>query len=388
MKILTFLLVFFAQVSFAQTVSNPANQALDPSFALKSNGDVVLSWVEKSANGVLFFRKVNQGPVEQIPMDIKASTHAEGMPKLAYKADGACILLYEMNRPTVASRFNGDLLYAMEINGVWQKPQYIHKDTAAGLSHSFGKIISLPNGEVRAYWLDIKLGPKGRTLVTADTSPGNGFGDMKVIDTKTCECCRIDAVTDSKGNVDVIYRDLNDQGERDMGYLHSSDFGKTYSAPVPLYEDHWLVDACPHAGPSLVRGVKGLEATWYTGAEGSSGVKWAYQSSKKMILHLKGDKVRMPQIASNPKGETALVFAEIKQMGDRYFKQIGLVKKDVKGQLTKTYISNTDFDCSYPAITWGGNSWLIAFEGVKNRVNPISSTSNDPSNPVIFLLSR
>ena len=388
MKKFILLLVFFAQVSFAQTVSNPTHQALDPSFAVKSNGDIVLSWVEKSANGVLFFRKVNQGPAEQVPIDKKASTHAEGMPKLAYKADGTCILLYEMNRPTAASRFNGDLLYAMEVNGVWQKPQYIHKDTAAGLSHSFGKIISLPNGEVRAYWLDVKAGPKGRTLVTADTSPGNGFGVMKTIDQQTCECCRIDALADLKGNVDVIYRDLNDQGERDMGYLHSSDFGKTYSEPVSLYEDHWLVNACPHAGPSLARGAKGLEATWYTGAEGSSGVKWAYQSSKKMILHLKGDKVRMPQLASNSKGETALVFAEIKQMGDRYFKQIGLIKKDVRGQLTKTYISDVNFDCSYPAIKWGGKSWLIAFEGLKNRINPISSNSNDSSNPVIFLLNR
>ena len=388
MKKLIFSLVFFAQVSFAQTVSNPTHQAMDPSFAVKSNGDIVLSWVEKSANGVLFFRKVNQGPAEQVPIDKKASTHAEGMPKLAYKADGTCILLYEMNRPTAASRFNGDLLYAMEVNGVWQKPQYIHKDTAAGLSHSFGKIISLPNGEVRAYWLDVKAGPKGRTLVTADTSPGNGFGVIKTIDQQTCECCRIDALADLKGNVDVIYRDLNDQGERDMGYLHSSDFGKTYSEPVSLYEDHWLVNACPHAGPSLARGAKCLEATWYTGAEGSSGVKWAYQSSKKMILHLKGDKVRMPQLASNPKGETALVFAEIKQMGDRYFKQIGLIKKDVRGRLTKTYISDVNFDCSYPAIKWGGKSWLIAFEGLKNRINPISSNSNDSSNPVIFLLNR
>ena len=83
MKKLTFLLLFFAQASVAQMVSNPANQALDPSFALKSNGDVVLSWVEKSADGVKFFRKVNQGPAEQVPIDKKASTHAEGMPKLA-----------------------------------------------------------------------------------------------------------------------------------------------------------------------------------------------------------------------------------------------------------------------------------------------------------------
>lgn len=371
MKKLILLLVFFAQVSFAQTVSNPANQALDPSFALKSNGDIVLSWVEKSANGVLFFRKVNQGPAEQVPIDKKASTHAEGMPKLAYKADGTCILLYEMNRPTAVSRFNGDLLYAMEVNGVWQKPQHIHQDTAAGLSHSFGKIISLPNGQVGAYWLDVKVGPKGRTLVTASTAPGLGFGDMKILDKQTCECCRIDALADEKGNVDVIYRDLNDKGERDMGYIHSEDFGKNYSESVPLYEDHWLVNACPHAGPSLVRGSKGLEAAWYTGAEGSSGVKWAYQGSKKMILHLPGDKIRMPQLASNPKGETALVFAEIKQEGDRYFKQIGLVVKDLNGKLTKKYISDPKWDCSYPAIQWSGKTWLVAFEAVKDGAQVI-----------------
>ncbi len=371
MKKLILLLVFFAPFAQAQTISNPANQALDPSFAVKSNGDVVLSWVEKSAEGVLFFRKVNQGPAEQVPIDKKASTHAEGMPKLAYKADGTCVLLYEMNRPTAASRFNGDLLYAMEVKGVWQKPQYIHKDTAAGLSHSFGKIISMSNGQVGAYWLDVKVGPKGRTLVTAETSSGTGFGEMKILDKQTCECCRIDALSDTKGNVDVIYRDLNDKGERDMVYVHSSDFGKTYTESVPLYEDHWKVNACPHAGPSLVRGAKGLEAAWYTGAEGSSGVKWACQGSKKMILHLAGDKIRMPQLASNPKGETALVYAEIKQEGERYFKQIGFIVKDVKGDLKKSYVSDAAFDCSYPAIIWNGHAWVIAYEAVNDAEQTI-----------------
>jgi hypothetical protein len=166
--------------------------------------------------------------------------------------------------------------------------------------------------------------------------------------------------------VDVIYRDLNDKGERDMGYIHSSDFGKNYSESVPLYEDHWKVNACPHAGPSLARGSKGLEAAWYTGAEGSSGIKWAYQGSKKMILHLPGDKMRMPQLASNPKGETALVYAEIKQEGDRYFKQIGFVLKDAKGKLTKSYVSDPAYDCAYPVIKWNGKSWVIAYEAVQD----------------------
>jgi hypothetical protein len=189
---------------------------------------------------------------------------------------------------------------------------------------------------------------------------------MKILDKQTCECCRIDALADAKGNVDVIYRDLNDKGERDMGYVHSSDFGKTYTESVPLYEDHWKVNACPHAGPSLVRGAKGLEAAWYTGAEGSSGVKWAYQSNKKMILHLKGDKIRMPQLASNSKGETALVYAEIKQEGERYYKQIGLIVKDAKGNLKKSFVSDPAYDCSYPAIKWNGKSWVIAYEALKD----------------------
>ena len=194
---------------------------------------------------------------------------------------------------------------------------------------------------------------------------------MKILDRQTCECCRIDALADAQGNVDVIYRDLNDQGDRDMGYVHSSDFGKTYSESVPLYEDHWKVNAGPHAGPSLVRGSKGLEAAWYTGAEGSSGVKWAYQANKKMILHLAGDKIRMPQLASNPKGETALVYAEIKQEGERYYKQIGLIIKDVLGHLKKSYVSDSTFDCSYPAIRWNGKSWVIAYEAVRESQQTI-----------------
>ena len=79
----------------------------------------------------------------------------------------------------------------------------------------------------------------------------------------------------------------------------------------------------------------------------------------------------MPQLASNPKGETALVYAEIKQEGDRYFKQIGFVVKDVKGKLTKSYVSDPSFDCAYPVITWNGESWVIAFEANKDSMQQI-----------------
>ena len=76
--------------------------------------------------------------------------------------------------------------------------------------------------------------------------------------------------------------------------------------------------------------------------------------------------MRMPQLASNPAGETALVYAEIKQEGERYYKQIGFVLKDAKGKLTKSYVSDPAYDCAYPVIKWNGKSWVIAYEAVQD----------------------
>ncbi|MCZ2481000.1 hypothetical protein G9H64_12055 [Aquirufa nivalisilvae] len=371
----SFLLPFvlLTYLSVGQQISNPKHVAQDPSFTRKQDGSLVLSWVEKQGDTVLFFRKIwdktrqSWSSNELIPIHPEASTHAEGMPKLSYKADGTCILMFELNKPSEKSRFSGDLYYAMEKQGQWSKAQTIHRDTTAGLSHSFGKIFPLANGEVGALWLDVKLGPKGRTLVYAATSLGQGFGEMRVLDKQTCECCRIDALADNQGNIDLIYRDLNDQGERDMAYIHSNDFGKTFTSPVTWMADHWQVNACPHAGPSLVRGPHGLEATWYTGASSGSGIKWAYQDKKELILHLKGDKYRQAQLASNAQGEVALVYAQIKQVGERYFKQIGMYVKDQQGKLRHQWISNSLADCSYPVIHWNGKKWLVAYESWKGE---------------------
>ncbi|NGZ43527.1 hypothetical protein EWU23_03465 [Cytophagaceae bacterium 50C-KIRBA] len=370
---LIFSLVLLTYLSVGQQISHPTRIAMDPSYASKPDGSLVLSWVEKQGDSTLFFRKVwdkagqSWSDSEFIPIHSHASTHAEGMPKLAYKSDGTCILLFEVNKPSEKSRFSGDLFYALEKQGSWSQAQTIHRDTTAGLSHSFGKIFPLANGQVGALWLDVKLGPKGRTLVYAETSEGKGFGEMRILDKQTCECCRIDALADKHGNIDLIYRDLNDQGERDMAYVHSSDFGKTFNQPTTWMADHWQVNACPHAGPSLVRGPHGLEATWYTGASSGSGIKWAYQDKKELILHLKGDKYRQAQLATNPKGEVALVYAQIKQEGERYFKQIGMYIKDKRGKMRHQLVSSPDSDCSYPVIQWNGKSWLVAYESWKGE---------------------
>jgi hypothetical protein len=66
-------------------------------------------------------------------------------------------------------------------------------------------------------------------------------------------------------------------------------------------------------------------------------------------------------LASNSAGETALVYAEIKQKGDNYFKQIQLATK--KGsKITTISISQDLIDCSNPAIIGNGKEYLIAYQ--------------------------
>jgi hypothetical protein len=252
-------------------------------------------------------------------------------------------------------------MYAMERAGKWSKAQTIHQDTTAGLSHSFGKIIPLANGEVGALWLDVKVGPNGRTLVYATTKPSQGFGEMRILDEQTCECCRIDAIASENGEMALVYRDLNDKGERDMGFIRSSDFGMTFSKPATLYEDHWKVNACPHAGPSLATSNQGLQAAYYTGAESGNGIKWIQVGNKQILLHLKGEQYRMPQLGTNSEAKTALVYAEITQEGEQFFKQIKMAQQN-NSKITTILLSQKGVDCSYPVIIGNQKGYLIAYQ--------------------------
>jgi hypothetical protein len=49
----------------------------------------------------------------------------------------------------------------------------------------------------------------------------------------------------------VAWRHVYPTNLRDIAVAHSTDDGRTWSAPVRVSEDHWQIDACPEDGPSL-----------------------------------------------------------------------------------------------------------------------------------------
>ncbi len=243
----------------------------------------VIVWTEKDKENMMLFFAVSHDNGKTFPertslsLTSDVATHSESVPKVAFKNDGTIIAAYEKKSPTHENKYAGAICYVTSADGgkSWSEERFLHGDTIAGRSRSYFDIERLPNGEIGASWLDIKLNNEtgGRSVRFASTSPASGFANELLIDSSACQCCRIDVYSDMAGRVNIAYRGLmkSDLGQdiRDMMITTSGDDGKSFTHPVRISQDDWVIDGCPHTGPSLCSSKAGLYAMWFTEGNGT-----------------------------------------------------------------------------------------------------------------------
>lgn len=254
----------------------------------------VVVWTEKEQNKLTLFYSISTDGGNSfstkihVPLTADVATHAEGMPKVAFKKDGSVIVAYEKKAPTRENKYAGAIYYMMSNDeGLsWTNEKFLHSDTVAGRSRSYFDIERLPDGEIGASWLDIKLNNEtgGRSVRFARTMKSNGFGNEILVDSSACQCCRIDVYTDKSDNIFIAYRGLK-KGEmgkqiRDMMIATSTDHGTSFSSPLLISADNWNIDGCPHTGPSLCGDKAGLFSLWYTEGSGT-GIYFARKSKSE-----------------------------------------------------------------------------------------------------------
>lgn len=247
------------------------------------NDNTVIVWTEKADDTLTLFYAISIDGGKTfpekvtIPIPQDAATHAESMPKVAFKNDGTVIAAYERKTPTKENKYAGSITFisSSDKGKSWSTERYLHNDTVAGRSRSYFDIERLPDGEIGASWLDIKLdnGTGGRSVRFAKTRGANEFSDEILIDSSACQCCRIDVHTDQSQNVFIAYRGLK-KGKmgkqiRDMMIATSLDQGASFSSPVLISADNWNIEGCPHTGPSLCSNKAGLFSLWYTEGTGT-----------------------------------------------------------------------------------------------------------------------
>lgn len=154
-----------------------------------------------------------------------------------------------------------------------------HRDTAesahTGMEHSGRR-------EVRP-----KEDPAVRAQLSALwVSRLDDVSEPQILARGVCYCCKTSLVSVPSvpsGALHAAWRHVYQGNERDIGFTTSRDGGRTFSEPLRVHRDGWVIDGCPEDGPSLAAAPSGqVHIVWPT-------IQTIAGASKAAIFYASGD---------------------------------------------------------------------------------------------------
>jgi hypothetical protein len=143
-------------------------------------------------------------------------------------------------------------------------------------SRSFHALHVAADGSLYVAWLEGSHHGSGTYLTRSTDGGATWTPAVKVGSGESCPCCRTAIATAADGTLYLAWRSVLPGNIRDIVVARSDDHGATWSTPVRPHADGWVIDACPHAGPSMQVDSHGrLHIAWWTGKEGAAGAYYA-----------------------------------------------------------------------------------------------------------------
>lgn len=320
-----------------------------------ADGKKVISWIEAQPGadtGTMYYA-VQQGDTFSAPHVIPVANnvlpHAENMPKLLFKPNGEIIAMYGIEQHDPRNQWAGRVCYthSLDTGKTWSAPQQLVTDTSSYDQRYFDMAL-LPDGEAGAIWLDNRkdVTAEGSTLYFAKTSGRQGFKGEHAIAATACQCCRTDLYTDPKGHLHVAFRDIINDSIRDMVHLLSVDKGATFSKPVRISADNWVVRGCPHTGPAMAANSFGLHCVWFT-MGGGQGVYYCHSTDEGMTYSQRDTvsttpMAKHPQIAAVGDDKMVIVWDEPVKVGKEFNSRVGYQIRKGDGSVVKSGILTGD----------------------------------------------
>jgi hypothetical protein len=357
-----------------------------PTFTKNSKGDPILYWTEKDDKNVLalYFSASKDGgktfsEKKLIYADAGLGSSRLMRPKLLFKKDGTMAAVFSYRTvfvaPAAPSTHEGhgkpaasepkpkrelQIKYTVsKDNGsTWTTPTSVDSDTSR-LVRGFFDAVVLANNEIAvAYLKDVKGSTKHEERDLRMVITKNGvFQPEKLIDPVVCDCCNISLLVDSKGTLNVFYRD-NNNDIRDIAHMTSADNGASFSKPQILYNDKWEIKGCPHSGVSSVATAKGALVTWFSGATEQSGVRLVDADGK--LLKVLSANAKNGHVAADDK-QGAFVWEQTTEAGTSQI----FYNKVVGGKvLDNQQLSGSDYGQNATSQMVNGKL-LIAYEVAK-----------------------
>lgn len=269
-------------------IQSPAySSSEEPDLFTDGQGDVYLSWIEKSGKQakLLFSRLDNDSWSD-------SQLISEGDNWFVNWADFPSLIVH--NELMVAhwlqkrdeGTYDYDVRMAMSNNSgkSWNDSFIPHKDSVSA-EHGFVSMLPMQNSQVFVTWLDGRYtkggghgdhsGGGAMTLRAAIfDNQGNAVEEWE-LDDRVCDCCQTSAAMTANGPV-VVYRNRTEDEIRDMSIVRFVN--GTWTAPEIIHSDHWNIAGCPVNGPAITANEDDVAVAWFTASGAEPRVKLALSS--------------------------------------------------------------------------------------------------------------
>ena len=263
-----------------------------PDLSLAPDGDLLLSWVEKTPDAAtshrLRFARFD-GSDWTAPRDIARGSdwfvNWADIPHLLATRDGTLWAHWLRRNGTGVYDYGIALVSSRDGGANWSEPTRVEPE-GAKLDYGFVSLWEAADVGLGIAWLDARQKSPDAGHDHHDHGGSGGAMSLRAaqfahdmtrsaewpLDASTCDCCPTSVASTAQGAV-LAYRGRSAEEQRDIRVVRFD--GKRWSAPVPVHEDGWRIAGCPVNGPGIAAHGNTLAVAWYTEAAGTPTVRIA-----------------------------------------------------------------------------------------------------------------
>jgi hypothetical protein len=225
------------------------------------------------------------GAAQAIAEDSEMLVNWADRPQLAFGPDGAAYAHW--------LRFDerGDFAYTIQAvrsadgGKSWSEAVSPHKGGQVA-EYGFAQWMPFDGGAALA-WLDGRDFDENADPVTARMEvrlaqwfAGEPWSQEFVLDSSACTCCPMATLVHPSGPVELVYRDRLEGEIRDFNRILVDPASGSFQNLGPLHRDGWEIAACPVNGASISKNAERTLAVWYTAAEDTARVRFAWREAE------------------------------------------------------------------------------------------------------------
>ena len=278
--------------------------AAEPVTVSAPGGDFYVAWVNHNANNqsdVMLARFDHEGAASGAPVRVNqqagVATAWRGDPP-SVAVSGQNVYVLWTARVESQGKSGTDLYFSVSHDGgkSFAAPVKVNDDKTTG-AHGMHSLAVGNDGRIYVAWLDERniQAPKpspqagghhmesNRELFVADSNDGGKtFSANRKVAENACPCCKTALAVALDGTLYASWRQVLPGDFRHIAVASSNDSAASFSAPVIVSDDKWVLHGCPVSGSSLSVDTNGkLRVVWFAAGEGAAPGLYTAESTDK-----------------------------------------------------------------------------------------------------------